>query len=82
MTHHIEGLGRYQATMLKLYIYGYLNRIQSSRRVGSELQNRFTVIEDGLGLQIYFNNIACRDCSERSKCTTSKRGDSLPDATI
>lgn len=52
MTHHIEGLGRYQATMLMLYIYGYLNRIQSSRRVGSELQNRFTVIEDGLGLQI------------------------------
>ncbi|HFZ0983045.1 TPA: IS1182 family transposase [Klebsiella aerogenes] len=41
--------------------------------VGSELQNRFAVIEDGLELQMYFNNIACRDCSQRSRCTTSKR---------
>lgn len=40
---------------------------------GSELQNRFTAVEDGLELQMYFNNIACRDCSQRSKCTTSKR---------
>ncbi|MHA7846391.1 IS1182 family transposase [Serratia sp. D1N4] len=40
---------------------------------GSELQNRFTVVEDGLELQMYFNHIACRDCSQRSRCTTSKR---------
>ncbi|MDX1539757.1 IS1182 family transposase [Arsukibacterium sp.] len=40
---------------------------------GSELQNRFTAVEDGLELQMYFNNIACRDCTQRSKCTTSKR---------
>ncbi|WP_445768716.1 IS1182 family transposase [Rheinheimera sp.] len=40
---------------------------------GSELQNRFTAVEDGLELQMYFNHIACRDCSQRSKCTTSKR---------
>ncbi|WP_113632003.1 IS1182 family transposase [Pectobacterium peruviense] len=39
----------------------------------SELQNRFTVVEDGLELQMYFNHIACRDCSQRSRCTTSKR---------
>lgn len=41
--------------------------------MGSELQNRFTVVEDGLEQQMYFNNIACRDCSQRSRCTTSKR---------
>ena len=40
---------------------------------GNELQNRFTVVEDGLELQMYFNHIACRDCSQRSRCTTSKR---------
>jgi hypothetical protein len=39
---------------------------------GNELQNRFISIEDGLELQMYFNCIACRDCSQRSKCTTSK----------
>ncbi|MDM2816062.1 IS1182 family transposase [Citrobacter sp. Cpo102] len=41
--------------------------------MGSELQNRFKVVEDGLEQQMYFNNIACRDCSQRSRCTTSKR---------
>ncbi|EAU2708104.1 IS1182 family transposase [Salmonella enterica] len=41
--------------------------------MGNELQNRFTSIEDGLEQQLYFNNIACRDCSQRSRCTTSKR---------
>ena len=40
---------------------------------GNELQNRFTVVEDGLELQMSFNHIACRDCSQRSRCTTSKR---------
>lgn len=28
------------------------------------LQNRFTSIEDGLEQQLYFNNIACRDCTK------------------
>lgn len=41
---------------------------------GNELQNRFTTIEDGLELQMYFNCIACRDCNQRAKCTTSKSG--------
>lgn len=41
--------------------------------MGNELQNRFTSIEDGLEQQSYFNNIACRDCSQRSMCTISKR---------
>lgn len=41
--------------------------------VGNELQNRLTVEEDGLAIQMYFNCIACRDCGQRSKCTTSKR---------
>lgn len=39
---------------------------------GNELQNRFITVEDGLELQMYFNCIACRDCSQRAKCTTSK----------
>lgn len=34
---------------------------------GSELQNRLAVVEDGLELQMYFNHIACRDCSQRCK---------------
>ncbi|HFC9518558.1 TPA: transposase [Salmonella enterica] len=40
--------------------------------MSSELQSLFTVVEDGLEQQMYFNNIACRYCSQRSKCTTSK----------
>jgi transposase len=28
----------YSATLLKLYIYGYLNRVQSSRRLEREAQ--------------------------------------------
>jgi hypothetical protein len=39
---------------------------------GNEFQNRCMTVEDGLELQMYFNGIACRDCSLRSKCTTSK----------
>ena len=30
---------------------------------GSEFKDRFTVVEDGLELQMYFNPIVCRDCS-------------------
>ncbi len=41
---------------------------------GQELQNRFTVMEDGLEQDMYFNNIACSNCSSRAKCTTAKRG--------
>ena len=40
---------------------------------GHELQRRFSVMEDGLEQKMYFNGIACRDCSIRSKCTTAKR---------
>lgn len=38
---------------------------------GQELQNRFTVMEDGLEQDMYFNNIACSNCSSRAKCTTA-----------
>ncbi len=41
--------------------------------MGSEIQNRFISVKDGLEQQLYFNHIACRDCSQRSRCTTSKR---------
>lgn len=34
--------------------------------MGSELQNRFISVEDGLEQQLYFNHIACRDCSRYS----------------
>ncbi|MCH2056828.1 MAG: transposase, partial [Thalassotalea sp.] len=40
---------------------------------GSELQNRMQVFEQGKYLDVYFNHIACRDCTIRSKCTKSKR---------
>lgn len=30
-------------------------------------------MEDNLELNMYFNNIACRDCVIRAKCTTAKR---------
>jgi transposase len=36
MSGFIEGEDRNQALMLKLFIYGYLNRIQSSRRLEQE----------------------------------------------
>lgn len=40
---------------------------------GNELQNRFTSVEKGQSLNVYFNGIACRDCSIRSQCTRSKK---------
>lgn len=40
---------------------------------GHELQYRFETVEHGLPLKMYFNCIACRDCTVRSKCTRSKR---------
>jgi hypothetical protein len=40
---------------------------------GATLQNRMRVIEKGLEQDVYFNCIACRDCSIREKCTKSKR---------
>lgn len=40
---------------------------------GEALQNRMRVFDSGLEQDVYFNHIACRDCSVRSQCTTSKR---------
>ncbi|GBL04789.1 IS1182 family transposase [Glaciecola sp. KUL10] len=40
---------------------------------GEELQNRMRGFDSGLELDLYFNNIACRDCNIRVKCTTAKR---------
>jgi len=40
---------------------------------GATLQNRMRVVEKGLEQDVYFNCIACRDCSIREKCTKSKR---------
>ena len=42
-----EATGRpsyHQSVLLKLYIYGYLNRVQSSRRLGREAQRNFEVM--------------------------------------
>ena len=39
---------------------------------GKELQNRMRVVEKGVEQDVYFNSIACRDCSIRAKCTSSK----------
>lgn len=40
---------------------------------GNELQNRMQVFEQGKYLDVYFNHIACRDCTIRSKCTKSRK---------
>ena len=40
---------------------------------GEELQNRMRVFESGLEQDVYFNCIACRDCTIRAQCTKSKR---------
>ena len=40
---------------------------------GEELQNRMRVFDSGLEQDVYFNHIACRDCTIRTKCTTAKR---------
>ncbi|MDO6711384.1 IS1182 family transposase [Aliiglaciecola sp. 2_MG-2023] len=40
---------------------------------GEELQNRMRVFDSGLEQDVYFNHIACRDCTIRAKCTTAKR---------
>tara|TARA_Y100000034_G_scaffold10687_1_gene11186 strand:- start:687 stop:2120 length:1434 start_codon:yes stop_codon:yes gene_type:complete len=40
---------------------------------GNELQNRARVVEKGLELDMYYNHIACRDCTIRSQCTKAKR---------
>ena len=40
---------------------------------GEVLQNRMRVFDSGLEQDVYFNHIACKNCSIRAKCTTSKR---------
>lgn len=37
------------------------------------LQKRMKVMEKGVELDVYFNNLACNECSIRSQCTTSKK---------
>ena len=39
---------------------------------GKELQHRFNAIETGLDIKIYFNGMACKNCTIRSQCTRSK----------
>lgn len=41
---NLAGRAIYPATMLKLYIYGYLNRLLSSRRLGRECQRNLELI--------------------------------------
>jgi len=40
---------------------------------GNELQHRFNAIEGGLDIKIYFNGMACKNCTIRSQCTRSKK---------
>ena len=40
---------------------------------GNELQSRHSSEEAGLEIKYYFNCIACKNCTIRHKCTTSKR---------
>ncbi|OUR83361.1 IS1182 family transposase [Colwellia psychrerythraea] len=40
---------------------------------GNELQHRFNAIETGLDIKIYFNGMACKNCTTQSQCTRSKK---------
>jgi transposase len=40
---------------------------------GKVLQHRFNAIETGLDIKIYFNGMACKNCTIRSQCTRSKK---------
>ncbi len=40
---------------------------------GNELQHRLNSIERGLDIKIYFNGMACKNCTIRSQCTRSKK---------
>ncbi|HGM9945912.1 TPA: IS1182 family transposase [Providencia rettgeri] len=40
---------------------------------GKGLQKRMKVMEKDVELDVYFNNLACNECSIRSQCTTSKK---------
>lgn len=40
---------------------------------GSELQYRFSTVEKGQTLKVYFNGAACQACSVRAQCTRSKK---------
>ncbi len=51
------------ATLLKIYLYGYLNRIQSSRRLERESQRN---------IDHYRNLTACPICELKPKCTPDK----------
>ena len=44
MARFIEGLDRGRATLLKIYNYGYLNQVQSSRRLERECQRNIELI--------------------------------------
>ncbi|EMC8523764.1 IS1182 family transposase [Escherichia coli] len=40
---------------------------------GKTLQKRMKATDKGVEQDIYFNNLACNDCSIRTQCTTSKK---------
>ncbi|MCG3472150.1 IS1182 family transposase, partial [Xenorhabdus bovienii] len=40
---------------------------------GQSLQKRMRVVEKGVELDVYFNNLACNKCPIRSQCTKSKK---------
>jgi transposase len=72
------------ATLLKIYIYGYLNRIQSSRRLEAEAQRNVELIWLTQRLALDFKTIAdfrkdngeairkvCRECPGARRCESA-----------
>ena len=55
--------GYHPGMMLKLYIYGYLNRVPSSRRLERECQRNIEMIWLTGQLAPDFKTIACHSCS-------------------
>lgn len=51
-----------------------INKDSYTCPAGEELPHRSTETRDGLEQKIYINHIACRDCTMRTKCTTSLKG--------
>jgi transposase len=73
--------GYHPGLLLKVYVYGYINQVGSSRKLEREAQRnvemmwltqRLTTIEKGRTLHRYWNRSSCKTCPLKARCTPSK----------